>query len=83
MAKESVENKDEITRLNHLGNEGKVAVANLAITGEISSPFLADLALSAFQSTSLEIQELLLQSKNEQTFSGLLAAALQLSLIHI
>jgi hypothetical protein len=77
MKKVSVEKNGEITRLNHLGNEGKMAVANLAITGEISSSFLADLALRTFQSTSLEIQELLLQSKNEQTFSGLLAAALQ------
>ena len=50
---------------------------NLAITEEITASSLANLALSCFQSVSLETQELLLQSKNEQTFSGLLAAALQ------
>ena len=50
---------------------------NLAITEEITASSLSNLALSCFQSVSLETQELLLQSKNEQTFSGLLAAALQ------
>ena len=54
-----------------------VSSKNLAITEKITATSLSNLALSAFQSVSLETQELLLQSKNEQTFSGLLAAALQ------
>ena len=50
---------------------------HLVITEEITASSLANLALSSFQSVPLATQELLLQSKNEQTFSGLLAAALQ------
>ena len=50
---------------------------HLVITEEITASSLANLALSSFQSVSLATQELLLQSKNEQTFSGLLAASLQ------
>lgn len=50
---------------------------NLAITEEITASSLSSLALNSFQSVSLETQEMLLQSKNEQTFSGLLASSLQ------
>ena len=50
---------------------------NLAIAEEITASSLSDIVLSSFQSVSLETQEMLLQSKNEQTFSGLLAASLQ------
>jgi hypothetical protein len=54
-----------------------VSSKHLVITEEITASSLANLALSSFQSVPLATQELLLQSKNEQTFSGLLAAALQ------
>ena len=54
-----------------------MSARKLTITEEATASSLADLALTSFQSASPEIQELLLQSKNEQTFSGLLAANLQ------
>ncbi len=54
-----------------------MAIRALSISKKVSATSLADLALASFQSASPEIQELLLQSKNEQTFSGLLASHLQ------
>jgi hypothetical protein len=54
-----------------------VAAQHLSITKEISAALLADSALAAFSSLPISTQELLLQSKNEQTFSARLAAGLE------
>lgn len=48
-----------------------------AQTLEFSSDSLAQLALESFVALPFEVQDLLLRSKNEQTFSGQLAGALQ------
>ena len=42
-----------------------------------NSSFIAELALETFMNLTGDLQELLLQSKNEQTFSGLLSPQLQ------
>ena len=54
-----------------------MASQRLKITNEVSAGTIAQLALNSFESLSRETQELLLRSKNEQTFSGLLAAHMQ------
>lgn len=46
---------------------------SLAITSSISSQLIANLTLSAFEANPPAIQEILLQSKSEQTFTGILA----------
>jgi hypothetical protein len=45
----------------------------LLATSALEASIVADLSARAFAATSPEIQELLLRSKNEQTFSGLLS----------
>jgi hypothetical protein len=54
-----------------------MASHRLKITNEINAGTIAQVALNSFESLSGETQELLLRSKNEQTFSGLLAAHIQ------
>lgn len=51
--------------------------ATLIITKKISAAIIAELAWHSFGANSPSVQEILLQSKSEQTFSGLLAQQLQ------
>lgn len=46
---------------------------SLAITSSISSQLIADISLAGYESNAPLIQEILLQSKSEQTFTGILA----------
>jgi len=54
-----------------------VSIPSLIITQKISSEIIVEMAWRSFGANPSSVQEILLQSKSEQTFSGLLAQHMQ------